>query len=104
MSNINTIQLAAGESYEIEAKHFIYSSVLDTPSQWKDYIDQQVATAAKIQLVVDTWNTGKTGPATTASADTMGKIYLCANEGTLSGTYTEFVTIKSGTDEPYTYS
>lgn len=34
----------------------------------------------------------------------MGKIYLCANEGTLSGTYTEFVTIKSGTAEPYTYS
>ena len=54
MSNINTIQLAAGESYEIEAKHFIYNSLLDTPTQWKGYIDQQVATAAKIQLVVAT--------------------------------------------------
>lgn len=59
MSNINTIQLEiGGKSYEIEAKHFIYgpedSPLIDTPTQWKAYIDQQVATAAKIQLVVDT--------------------------------------------------
>lgn len=33
MSNINTIKLAAGESYEIEALHFKQSETLDTPKQ-----------------------------------------------------------------------
>lgn len=53
-TNINQITLPNKESFDIEAKHFIYGSILDTPTQWKDYIDQQVATAAKIQLVVAT--------------------------------------------------
>lgn len=52
MANINKIQLSDG-TYEIEALHFFNSSVLDTPAQWKDYIDSQIATAAKIQLIVD---------------------------------------------------
>lgn len=34
----------------------------------------------------------------------MGKIYLCANEGTISGHYTEFVTIQAGTEGSYTYT
>lgn len=103
MSNINKV-LISGTEFEIEALHFFNSSTLDTPAQWKKYIDDQIATAAKIQLVTDSWNTAKTAPATTASANTMGKIYLCANEGTVSGTYTEFVTIQLGTAGSYTYS
>ncbi len=37
-------------------------------------------------------------PATTAAADTMGKIYLVTNDGGISGTYVEFVTIDKGAD------
>lgn len=103
MSNINKV-LINGTEYEIEALHFFSSSNLDTPTQWKDYIDSQISTAAKIQLVTDSWNTAKTAPATAAGVATMGKIYLCANEGTLSGNYTEFVTIQSGEEGSYTYT
>ena len=37
-------------------------------------------------------------PATTAAASTMGKIYLVANDGGISGTYVEFITIDKGPD------
>jgi hypothetical protein len=52
MSNIKKV-LIGGTEFEIEALHFFNSSTLDTPTQWKSYIDQQVATAAKIQLITD---------------------------------------------------
>lgn len=39
-----------------------------------------------------------------ASADTMHIIALVAESGTASGTYTEYITVRSGTEGSYTYS
>jgi len=82
--------------YEIEALHFITGS-LDTPAQWKTYIDNAAATAAKIQLVIDTGTGADNHPSTTASADTLGKIYLVAAGSPESGSYVEWITVDKGT-------
>lgn len=89
-----------GSEYAIEAQHFVAASTLTTPTEWKNYIDSAISSQAKIQIVEASWNTGKTAPATTASADTLGKIYICKNEGTVSGTFTEFITIDQGSSKP----
>lgn len=59
---------------------------------------------AGVQLVTDNARKEAAGdgaidaPATTAGAGTMGKIYLVTNDGGISGTYVEFVTIDKGAD------
>lgn len=105
MANIKKINV--DQVYEIEALHFIANSTLDTPAQWKSYIDTIAADAAKIKLVIDSWNTAGTAPATTASASTLGKIYLVpaasGKPSPESGSYVEFITIESGSSTK-TYS
>ena len=108
MSNIKNIQVG-GITYDIEALHFINtkdSITLDTPAQWRDYIDSLVAQGLEIKI--DSKSSQGDYPATAASASTMGKLYMVALSGqTESGTYTEFVTVRSGagtTADPYTYA
>ena len=101
MANIKKIAVS-GTTYDIEALHFVTGS-LDTPTQWKDYIDSLVGEG--LQIVIDTKSSSGDYPATTASSSTMGKLYLVALSGqTESGTYTEFVTVKTGTTESPVYS
>lgn len=93
MANIKKV-LVSGTTYDIEALHFITGS-LDTPAQWKDYIDSLVGQG--LQIVIDTKSSSADEPATAASASTMGKLYMVAiAEQTQSGTYTEFVTVDKG--------
>ena len=100
MANIKQI-LVGSTTYDIEALHFTTGS-LDTPAQWKQYIDDLANKG--IQIVIADPATGKQEPATTASASTMGKLYMVQFSGqTESGTYTEFITIESGTSTK-TYS
>ena len=95
MANVKQVKFGTGTPFDIEALHFITGS-LDTPAQWKQYIDDLANRG--IQIVIDTAASGKQEPATTASASTMGKIYMVQFSGqTESGTYTEFITIESGT-------
>ena len=101
MANIKKI-LVSGTTYDVEALHFV-SGTLDTPAQWKEYIDSLVGEG--LQIVIDEKSSSGDYPATTASANTMGKIYMVALSGqTESGTYTEFVTVKTGTTSSPVYS
>ena len=101
MANIKQIKVGS-TTYDIEALHFITGS-LDTPAQWKAYIDSLVGEG--LQIVIDTKSTQGDYPATAASASTMGKLYMVQlTNQTESGTYTEFITIKGGTEASPTYS
>lgn len=100
----NTIKniLADGTLYEIEALHFYISSSLDSPAQWKKYIDDQVATAAKIRLkTVGSTGSPKYEPVdpdvsgTQPNADNMGLIYLVSDGAPESGTYVEWVAVNT---------
>lgn len=108
MANIKNI-LADGTLYEIEALHFYISSSLDSPEQWKKYIDDQVATAAKIRLkIVGSTGSPKYEPVdpdvygTQPNADNMGLIYLVADGSPESGTYVEWVAVNTSGDN-YTW-
>ena len=85
MANIKKINWG-GVDYDLEALHFHYDDTLDTPTQWKTYIDNLAAVG--IQLVSVT-----TLP--TASADTMGKIYLVPHAQGAQNAKDEYITIES---------
>ena len=61
----------------------------------KAYVDGQVGAIHSFDVVIDPNGTA-TGPAVTASADTMYKIYLVADDNASAGTYVEWITIRSG--------
>jgi len=103
MANIKQIKVES-TTFDIEALHFYQSSTLDTPAQWKQYIDEIGAAAGKIQIVIDSKSSSGDYPATAPSADTMGKIYLVQLETTETGTYTEFITVDTGTGGSHSYS
>lgn len=100
MANIKQIKVGSS-TYDVEALHFVVGA-LDTPAQWKNYIDNLVGEG--LQIVTDTPNAAKTAPATAASADTMGKLYLVTLGTEESGTYTEFVTLKDESSGTASYS
>ena len=96
--NIKQIKVE-GVSYDLNAKYIQDGS--GNPKTWQNIADM-INTG--IQLVTDNARKEAAGdgaigaPATTAAASTMGKIYLVANDGGISGTYVEFVTIDKGPD------
>lgn len=97
MANIKQINLGTSQSpniFDVEALHFNAGTSLDTPAQWKTYIDNLVGKG--LQIVIDTKHASKEEPATTASAATMGKLFMVALTGQKSGSYTEFVTVDKG--------
>ena len=69
----------------------------------KAYVDGQVGAIHSFDVVIDPDGTAA-GPAVVASADTMYKIYMVADENASAGTYIEWITIRSGEAEAYTYA
>mgnify|MGYP007002642751 FL=1 len=69
----------------------------------KDYVDGQVGAIHSFDVVIDPNGTAA-GPAVAASAATMYKIYMVADENASAGTYIEWITIRSGEAEAYTYA
>ena len=69
----------------------------------KAYVDSQVGQIHRFDVVIDPAGTAN-GPSVTASADTMYKIYMVADEGASAGSYIEWITIRSGAEGAYTYA
>lgn len=92
MANIK--QITAGDTFDIEALHFKTAS-LDSPASWKAYIDEAIATAAKIQIVIATGTGDDNHPSVSPSADTLGKLYLVSTGSPESGTYVEWITVNT---------
>ena len=76
-----------GTPYELLPKY-----IQDEQGNAKTYKDIADLIKAGVQLVVDTAGPDS-APATTASKDTMGKIYLVPS-GAISGTHVEFITVE----------
>ena len=76
---------------------------LPTAEAVKSYVDSAVGKVHNFDVVIDPNGTAA-GPATAASADTMYKIYMVADEGASAGSYVEWITIRSGAEGAYTYA
>lgn len=71
------------------------STELPTAAAVKAYVDSQVGSINKFDVVIDAQGT-KAGPSVAASADTMYKLYLVADTDAEAGSYVEWITIKNG--------
>ena len=80
-------------SYELNGKYI--QDTAGNPKSWSDIV--ALANSSKLELKV-------VESLPTASADTMSYIYLVAEAGATSGTYVEYVTLRSGDSEPYSYA
>lgn len=69
----------------------------------KSYVDSQVGQVHSFDVVIDAAGTA-TGPSVIASADTMYKIYMVPDEQASAGAYIEWITIRSGAEDAYTYA
>ena len=69
----------------------------------KSYVDSQVGQIHSFDVVIDSDGTVAAGPSVTASADTMYKIYLIPSDDAAAGSYIEYITIRSGEENSYTY-
>lgn len=69
----------------------------------KAYVDSQVGQVHSFDVVIDAEGTAA-GPSVTASADTMYKIYMVPDAQASAGTYVEWITIRSGAEDAYTYA
>lgn len=69
----------------------------------KAYVDSQVGQIHNFDVVIDAAGTGA-GPSVAASADTMYKIYLVPSDDAAAGSYVEYITIRSGEADAYTYT
>ena len=76
------------------------SAELPTDLAVKNYVDAQIGTINKFDVVV--LAAGQDLP--TASADTMYKLYLKPETGAVSGSYAEYITVRSGSEGSYTYA
>lgn len=76
---------------------------LPTAEAVKSYVDSAVGKVHNFDVVIDPNGTAA-GPATAASANTMYKIYMVADEGASAGSYIEWITIRSGAENAYTYT
>lgn len=71
------------------------STELPTAAAVKAYVDSQVGSINKFDVVIDAQGT-KAGPSVAASANTMYKLYLVADTDAEAGAYVEWITIKNG--------
>ena len=86
-------QLKIGTStYEFNGKYI--QGTDGSAKTWKDITD--LVTAAKLPLKVET-------SLPTASADTMGAIYLIKHEHTTGDTYDEYITLQDSTTKAYSW-
>ena len=82
---------------EISGEGLVDASVV------KSYVDSQVGQIHSFDVVIDA-DGGATGPSVVASKDTMYKIYMVADAQASAGTYIEWITIRSGAEDAYTYA
>lgn len=82
---------------EISGEGLVDASVV------KSYVDSQVGQIHSFDVVIDA-DGGATGPSVAASKDTMYKIYMVADAQASAGTYIEWITIRSGAEDAYTYT
>lgn len=81
------------------------SNDLPTDLAVKNYVDSQIATINKFDVVVDKEGSSILGPSVPASADTMYKLYLVPDaDSTQHSAYIEYITIRSGEEGAYTYA
>ena len=76
---------------------------LPTAEAVKSYVTSQVGQIHSFDVVIDPAGTAD-GPSVTASADTMYKIYMVADGQASAGSYIEWITIRSGSEDAYTYA
>ena len=69
----------------------------------KAYVDSQVGQIHSFDVVIDADGTAA-GPSVAASKDTMYKIYMVADAQASAGSYIEWITIRSGSEDVYTYA
>ena len=67
------------------------------------YVDAQVGQIHSFDVVIDAAGTAA-GPSVAASADTMYKIYMVPDGQASAGAYIEWITIRSGEADAYTYA
>ena len=95
-THIKQLQLGNDEYY-ISAKYLLDNSNLEHSYEDIKQLIDEAAALHNLEIKVVT-----TLP--TASADTMNAIYLVAEAGTQSGTYVEYITVRSGSEGAYTYA
>ena len=98
MANIKNIKVGSNDAYDIEALHFI-AGELDTPAQWKAYIDRIAEIGFEIVVLT-------TLPAADATSyETYhNNIVLITDNTSVTGSSVEYVIVRSGTSGSYTYA
>ena len=91
MANIKKI-VVSGTTYDIEALHFIDGS-LDTPAQWRAYIDNLAAKGTDIKVLTELPAISTVAQQKAAYAEYAGDIILIADATSVTGSYIEYVGI-----------
>lgn len=96
MANIKNIKVG-NDTYDIEALHFIAGD-LNTPAQWKAYIDRIAELGFEIVVLTTL------PPEDAASYETYhNNIVLITDNTSVTGSSVEYVIVRSGTSGSYTY-
>ena len=96
MANIKNIKVG-NDTYDIEALHFIAGD-LNTPAQWKAYIDRIAELGFEIVVLTTLPKEDA------ASYETYhNNIVLITDNTSVTGSSVEYVIVRSGTSESYTY-
>lgn len=107
-SNINTLigshalEALGAAAWQAVAANISGAGLVDAATV-KSYVDSQVGQIHNFDVVIDAAGTGA-GPSVVASADTMYKIYMVPSQDAAAGSYVEYITIRSGEAEAYTYA
>ena len=97
-----TIQELGAAAWKAVAANISGEGLVDA-SVVKAYVDSQVGQIHSFDVVIDADGTAA-GPSVAASKDTMYKIYMVADAQASAGTYIEWITIRSGAENAYTYA
>ena len=94
---IKKIKLSDGSVYDIEALHFVAGD-LNTPAQWKAYIDRIAELGFEIVVLTTLPKEDATSYETYHN-----NIVLITDNTSVTGSSVEYVIVRSGTSESYTY-
>lgn len=95
---------SAGDVVDATAHANIGTTANATQAQINSAVDGKFAAIGSIEVIkIDTADANG-APTTTASAETMNKIYLTKPTSGKDDNYNEFVTVKSGDEGNYTYA
>lgn len=99
----HAIEALGAAAWKAVAENISGEGLVDA-SVVKAYVDSQVGQIHNFDVVIDSDGTAATGPSVTASAATMYKIYLVPSAEAAAGGYIEYITIRSGAEDAYTYA